>query len=176
MAVERDVRRLGIDRVLSVMPEREFRDDPASPLRKPKLSVPVTRIEVDDLENDGPWDAETHAFIAERGLTLPNADHVAAILAAGAEALRDAAEGKSVRMLVHCSAGLSRSPAAALLILALEDGAGEEERSVERLAEIDPECLPNDRIVRLGDEVLGRDGRLREACATRFRTEPRKSA
>ncbi|CCM74959.1 tyrosine phosphatase family protein [Rhizobium mesoamericanum] len=63
-------------------------------------------------------------------------------------------------LLVHCWMGVSRSPAAALIAaLALapeqEDGA-----LVRRLRAASPYATPNSRLVQIGDDMLGRGGRL----------------
>jgi predicted protein tyrosine phosphatase len=68
-------------------------------------------------------------------------------------------------LLIHCLAGISRSPAAVFIALcALNPGSGEGELAL-RLREGCPAAKPNRLLIRLGDEVLGRDGRMIAACA-----------
>lgn len=79
-------------------------------------------------------------------------------------------------VLVHCAAGISRSAAATLILLAAVLGPGREEEAVRKLVEVkertaaagarDPDeyIRPNRRLVWLGDEVLGRGGALLRAC------------
>ncbi len=62
-------------------------------------------------------------------------------------------------LLVHCYAGISRSTAAALIALAL-DAEGREREAGLALRRAAPHARPNARIVALGDEILGRHGRL----------------
>lgn len=74
--------------------------------------------------------------------------------------------GRSIRtderVLVHCGAGLSRSPAAALALLASRkprtpDGADE---AIAELLEIRPHCSPNPIMTAHADELLGFGGDL----------------
>jgi predicted protein tyrosine phosphatase len=62
-------------------------------------------------------------------------------------------------LLVHCYAGVSRSMAAALIALSLEDDRREME-AARILRAAAPHAHPNARIVALADRLLGRQGRL----------------
>jgi predicted protein tyrosine phosphatase len=62
--------------------------------------------------------------------------------------------------LVHCEAGISRSAAAALIVIASIAGVGLEREAVAELFRIHPHASPNRLMVRLADELLGHDGRL----------------
>ena len=66
-------------------------------------------------------------------------------------------------LLIHCRAGMSRSPAITLAIFADWLGEGEEEEAVRELLKIAPLCTPNHLVVETADRVLGREGRLVEA-------------
>ncbi len=90
----------------------------------------------------------------------PNEEHVKQIIEFGQGLLRRIRHGGNVRLLVHCAAGISRSPAAALVILSMRYGQGAEARAVRHLASIRPGCRPNTAIVRHGDSLLQRGGRL----------------
>ncbi|MGH7047768.1 MAG: tyrosine phosphatase family protein [Stellaceae bacterium] len=63
-------------------------------------------------------------------------------------------------LLVHCHAGLSRSTAAAILILAQRDPAQPARDIVGRIIRLRPRAWPNLRIVEFGDRLLGRDGEI----------------
>ena len=63
-------------------------------------------------------------------------------------------------LLIHCHAGMSRSPAMALAIFADWLGEGSEEEAVRELLKVAPLCTPNRLVVETADRVLGRDGRL----------------
>lgn len=73
----------------------------------------------------------------------------------------------NTRLLVHCHAGISRSSAIGLAILAARMEAGDEQLAVEELFRIRPEAVPNLKIIRLADQILARDGRLVEAVLGR---------
>ena len=73
-------------------------------------------------------------------------------------------------VLVHCRAGVSRSTAASLLMIAQHLGPGREDEAVAALlaCEGGATALPNGRMVRLGDAALGRDGSLVRAVARQW--------
>src|ERR1700735_3285010 len=91
---------------------------------------------------------------------LPQKGDVKAILTFG----RDAAEAGA--LLIHCHAGISRSTAATLMILAQAHPHEGEAAIAERLIEIRPQAWPNSRMIAFADELLDRDGRLLAATAT----------
>lgn len=62
-------------------------------------------------------------------------------------------------VLIHCAAGISRSPAAALVFIAARLGPGREQEAADHLKKL-RRTAPNPRIVYLGDEALGLNGRL----------------
>ena len=63
-------------------------------------------------------------------------------------------------LLVHCHAGISRSSAIALAVIAKRLGSGKEEEAVNTLEHINPNCRPNKSIVEMTDELLERNGKL----------------
>ncbi len=63
-------------------------------------------------------------------------------------------------ILCQCHAGISRSPAVALLCLATWAGPAHEDACVQRLKAIRPCAVPHRGLVRFGDERLGRGGAL----------------
>ena len=63
-------------------------------------------------------------------------------------------------ILIHCHAGISRSSAIALAIIAQRMGMGKEQETIEILESINPNCRPNKSLVWLTDEILERDRRL----------------
>jgi predicted protein tyrosine phosphatase len=106
----------------------------------------------DVIEDDPPWQA-------------PDEAHVAAMLAFGADMARD----RPGRLLVHCHAGVSRSTASALVLLAQADPARDPLDIVGKIARHRPQAWPNLRIVELGDRLLERRGALTEAARGRYR-------
>jgi predicted protein tyrosine phosphatase len=93
------------------------------------------------------------------GVVLPQKSDVDAILAFA----RDAGDVR--HLLIHCHAGISRSTAAMLMILAQAHPDESEDAVVDRLLEIRPQAWPNSRMIAVADELLGRDGRLNVAIA-----------
>jgi predicted protein tyrosine phosphatase len=67
---------------------------------------------------------------------------------------------KSGRVVIHCQAGISRSTAAATIFYAVLLGEGREEEAIARVIAARQFALPNRRMIRLADELLGREGRL----------------
>jgi len=120
--------------------------DPGSPYSVPSgpSFVEHIRLEFHDVVSDSPKDALRVA---------PSIAHVQCIL--------DFAkrwDGRT-RVLVHCTAGVSRSPAAAIAILSARNPG--QEREIARLLRIRaPWVNPNLRIIRLADDLLGRRGAL----------------
>jgi predicted protein tyrosine phosphatase len=68
-------------------------------------------------------------------------------------------------LLIHCHAGISRSPAAAFIAMCLLRPEEGEAALAERLRTASAAAKPNRLLVRLADEVLGREGRMIAACA-----------
>jgi predicted protein tyrosine phosphatase len=97
------------------------------------------------------------------GIVLPRKSDVEAILAFGREA------GGERHLLIHCHAGISRSTAAMLMILAEAHPQETEGAVVERLLSIRPQAWPNSLMVGFADESLGRRGRLLAAVSRIYR-------
>ncbi|MDJ0789829.1 MAG: protein tyrosine phosphatase [Myxococcota bacterium] len=94
---------------------------------------------------------------AEDGRILPEGSHMRALL----DFFGSADPDESI--LIHCWAGISRSPAAALIALALESP-GHEREAARSLRAAAPHAMPNYRLLALADEALGRGNALREAA------------
>jgi predicted protein tyrosine phosphatase len=162
--VERLVMERGVDEVLSVMPQAE-----SSPgwLAWPDVPVPRTVVGVSDIGYGGFVEHDELRIIAacHPDVVVPAQEHVRAILAVGGRAIERGRAGEWT-LLCHCQSGLSRSVAAAFLVMALEDGPGREAASWERLRRIaGHDATPNHNLVFLGDAELGRDGELYAAMA-----------
>jgi predicted protein tyrosine phosphatase len=96
---------------------------------------------------------------------LPSREDVARLLAFG----RELGEPTGNHLLVHCHAGVSRSTAAAALILVQaypDKPAGE---TLDAVARIRPRAWPNLRILEFGDELLGRGGEIVAAVGGMYR-------
>jgi predicted protein tyrosine phosphatase len=68
----------------------------------------------------------------------------------------------SGKVLIHCEAGVSRSPAAALIMYACWLGPGHERQAMDRVLTQRPAAIPNRRMVELADGLLALRGRLLE--------------
>lgn len=66
------------------------------------------------------------------------------------------------KVLIHCEAGVSRSPAAALIMYACWLGPGHERQAMDRVLTQRPAAIPNRRMVELADGLLALRGRLLE--------------
>jgi predicted protein tyrosine phosphatase len=87
-------------------------------------------------------------------LTLPNAEHIASILTFAERWDRQGA------MVVHCWAGISRSTAAAYILLCAINPEASEAAIARRLREASPTAYPNRLMIRLADAALAREGRM----------------
>jgi predicted protein tyrosine phosphatase len=88
------------------------------------------------------------------GGIVPESSHVADLIAFGKTWDRTAP------LLVHCWAGISRSTAAAYILLCDIHGPGQEEKIAKGLRFHAPHAQPNRLLVRHADLLLGRDGRM----------------
>jgi predicted protein tyrosine phosphatase len=100
----------------------------------------------------------------DEDLTVPTRKDVKAIVKF-AEAI-----GPGENVLCHCNAGISRSSAAALTILASKLGNSRQAAmdAVQHLLAIKTIIHPNRLMVQYADEILGFDGALVEAHASTF--------
>lgn len=86
-------------------------------------------------------------------IAVPHPSHMAAALAF-------ARANAGARLMVHCHAGVCRSTAIGLAILAEKFGAGAEERAVMALLETNPDAVPNLCMLEDADALLCRAGAL----------------
>lgn len=76
------------------------------------------------------------------------------------------------RLLVHCQAGVCRSTAMGLAIIAARMEAGFEDEAVEKLLQIAPQAHPNLAVIKASDVVLERDGALVDAWMRADNSDP----
>ena len=81
------------------------------------------------------------------GYILPEEQHIQ-------KALDFAENINNGSLLIHCLAGISRSSAIALAIIAQKLGIGKEKQAIKELQRINPYCMPNKLIVWLTDNIL----------------------
>ena len=115
-------------------------------------------------------DEDRHLFVGVHDIPEPRpehehprAHHVEALLAFG-EGLRPAVESSEVRLLIHCWAGVSRSTAAAFALKCQLTGLAERD-ALLTIHSVRRQMWPNELIVALADDALGRRGRMRRALA-----------
>ncbi len=97
----------------------------------------------------------------------PRPEHVRGILTFGRHLLTT--PRADAHLVVHCHAGVSRSTAAMLLILAQAWPLRPATELAAELLRIRAKAWPNLRIVEFGDEMLGRGGTLIEAATAIYR-------
>jgi len=101
---------------------------------------------------------------AEPGWIAPERFDVELLLAFGRSlgeiADEAGAEPAATHLLVHCHAGVSRSTAAAILLLAQHEPARSAQNVVGQVIRARPRAWPNLRMIEMGDELLGRDGEI----------------
>jgi predicted protein tyrosine phosphatase len=93
------------------------------------------------------------------GLTLVQESHVRQLLDFVAVWPREKP------LIIHCWAGISRSPAAAFVIACALDPQQDETILARLLRHAAPSATPNARLVALGDALLSRDGRMIKAVS-----------
>ncbi len=138
--------RLQIERVLSEMQFSRFlslRSPDAAPFIPPDIAErDQLHLVMNDIAADRP------------GLVSPTTSQVEAMLRFGGE------WDRAAPLLIHCYAGISRSTAAAfILAVSLQPARPESELAAE-LRALAPSATPNPYLVRLADDLLGRDGRM----------------
>ena len=102
------------------------------------------------------------------GMILPSEADIAAILAFG-RSLQTS--GPAARLLVHCHAGISRSTAALVLIMAQARPDRSAESVLRQVHDMREKTWPNLRMIELGDGALGRGGRRTEAAFDLYRRQ-----
>lgn len=94
---------------------------------------------------------------AQDGHVLAGRDHVERLLA-----YLEAWDRREA-LVIHCYAGVSRSPAAAYVAACALEPRRDELDLARELRRASPTATPNRRLVALADEMLGRRGRMNEA-------------
>lgn len=82
---------------------------------------------------------------------------------------RDLDRVGETHLLIHCHAGLSRSTAAAALVLAQSRPETRADELLGEVVRLRPRAWPNLRILELGDEILGRHGEIVAAARAHYR-------
>src|SRR3569833_685870 len=109
-----------------------------------------------------------HDVIEENvaGYDSPQPHHIEALLEFGRDLIAlPPGEG---HLLVHCHMGISRSTAAALLLLAEATPERPAKEKMAEIAHVRDKAWPNLRMVEIGDRMLGLKGDLVRAVRDRF--------
>jgi predicted protein tyrosine phosphatase len=93
------------------------------------------------------------------GLVAPSREVVQAVIDLGRDLPSEAT------LLVHCFAGVSRSPAAAYILACAASAPGQEALIARGLREASPKATPNALMVSLADGILERGGAMSAAIA-----------
>lgn len=80
-----------------------------------------------------------------------------------------ASQANGTHLLVHCHAGVSRSTASAILLLAQSNPSKPAHDIVGQVIRLRPQAWPNLRIIELGDALLGRDGEIVASVSMLYR-------
>lgn len=73
---------------------------------------------------------------------------------------KDALRQRSNRLIIHCHAGASRSPALLYILLCQAMGNAREEDAFARLLQVTNKPWPNRQMIASADQMLGRDGKM----------------
>jgi predicted protein tyrosine phosphatase len=110
-----------------------------------------------------------HDVIEPRpGQIAPTREDVERLLVFG----REVSETPKAHLLVHCRAGVSRSTAAAALILMQTNPEWPASQALDVVAAIRPRTWPNLLILEFGDALLGRNGEIVAAAGAIYRRIP----
>lgn len=109
-----------------------------------------------------------HDIIDETaGMLLPQQADVEKVLAFGRDLMAEPAP--AAHLLVHCHAGISRSTASMMLILAQARPDLAAKEIVACVVRIRPRAWPNLRMLEMGDALLRRNGEMVAAAHERYR-------
>ncbi|MGZ9190485.1 MAG: tyrosine phosphatase family protein [Nitrospira sp.] len=116
-------------------------------------------LDPEDFEGYGPHRRVVYRFddVVEvrAGVTAPNERDVEALLDFGRMLAKESVD----RLLIHCHAGVSRSTAAAIILMA-QNNRGREDEVFAELARLRPRSWPNALMVGIADGLLDRGGTL----------------
>jgi predicted protein tyrosine phosphatase len=109
-------------------------------------------------------DADYHLILrfnditeARDGLVSPAQKHISSLIQFAKQ------WDRQTPLLVHCWAGISRSPAAAAIIALVLDPSRDEQEMAATLRRISPSMTPNIKMIKLADALLGRKGKFTRA-------------
>ncbi len=129
----------GVTHLLSI-------DAPGAPTPAPSWFTGVHR-------NFSFADVDSRIMARAYGVAAPTRSDVEGILAFGRACLEASHRG-AVHLVIHCMAGVSRSPAAAYAIVCMLLGPGSEQQALDYVLQIRPCAYPNRLMVKYADQIL----------------------
>jgi len=123
-------------------------------LLDPDMASPVVRLPSPD------WHLRLSfhdAHFPEEGVVLPALPHIRRLL----KFLKSWKQ--TAPILIHCRAGIGRSTGAAFVACCLFNRGVSERQIAEMLRRVAPLARPNEKLVSLADDLMGRDGRMTAA-------------
>ena len=93
-------------------------------------------------------------FAGTGDLVAPSEEHVERLIGFVRE------WDQSAPIIIHCWMGVSRSPAAAVIVALSLHPEEDDFELAARLRKVAPHATPNTRLIEIGDRMLGRSGRL----------------
>jgi predicted protein tyrosine phosphatase len=108
-------------------------------------------------------DVESTAVAKIFGLEPPGKNDVELILEFG-KICRESSRNDTTHLVIHCLAGVSRSPGAAYAIICMLLGPGSEKAAFDHLLKIRSCASPNRLMVQYADQILRRNGAMIEAA------------
>ena len=103
--------------------------------------------------------------VPQSGLVSPSSEHVDSLISFAQDWQQDAP------MVVHCWAGISRSSAAAFIMLCALNSTVDEAVIARAIRAASPTAYPNRLMVQIGDQLLQRAGRMVDAVSAIGRGE-----
>ena len=115
----------------------------------------------------GPQYLDRHLRLGFHDVHVPAANHVLPSAEQIGDLLRFlTAWDRTDPLLIHCRAGIGRSPAAAFIAACFGNPHTHEHEIAQALRRASPLARPNETLIRLADSQMGRCGRMSEAIAT----------
>lgn len=108
------------------------------------------------------------------GMQRPEPEHIRRLLDFAQETLVEATD--DAHLLLHCHAGVSRSSASAILVLAKACPQMPADEITAWLLHVRENVWPNLRMLEIGDALLGRRGKITGAVRQLYRTRLERNA
>ena len=108
-------------------------------------------------------DVFTKEQLESKMYTPPSYKDIKSLVDIGHEIKEEVENGKDISLFFHCQAGISRSTAAACIVLNSIFGPGFELPILQEIYKIRPIMRPNSLMISIADKILHRDGKMIDA-------------